>query len=220
MARIGICEDDAAVKRVLVEMLTAVDHQVVTARTGHEALESFSAPGSVDALVIDIGLPDADGRDVCAALRAGGQHAPVLFLTALDRVHDRISGFNAGGDDYVGKPFSVGEVRVRLDALLRRTRPEPRPVDGMRLDPERFSVRTAGLEAKLTPTEFRILAALAAQPGVVVRRRAVVAAGWPDGAMVSENTLDSYVRRVRAKLAAVESPVHVDTVRGVGFVLQ
>ena len=109
---------------------------------------------------------------------------------------------------------------MRLDALLRRTRPQPQRVEGMRLDPERFSVRTATLEEKLTPTEFRILAALAAQPGVVVRRRAVVAAGWPDGAMVSENTLDSYVRRVRVKLAAVESPVRVDTVRGVGFVLQ
>lgn len=220
MARIGICEDDASVRRALVEMLTAVDHEVVTARNGHEALASFSAPGSVDAMVIDIGLPDADGRDVCASLRAAGQHAPVLFLTALEGVHNRISGFNAGGDDYVGKPFSVGEVRVRLNALLKRTRPEPQHVEGMQLDPERFSVRTSTLEEKLTPTEFRILAVLAAQPGVVVRRRAVVAAGWPDGAMVSENTIDSYVRRLRVKLAAVESPVHVQTVRGVGYVLQ
>ena len=220
MARIGVCEDDASVRRALVELLTAVDHQVLTARNGHEAMAAFGTPGSVDALVIDIGLPDSDGRDLCAALRAGGQHAPVLFLTALDGVHNRISGFHAGGDDYVVKPFSVGELRVRLDALLKRTRPAPEHVEGLRLDPERFSVRTAAHEEKLTPTEFRILATLAAQPGTVVRRRAVVAAGWPDGAMVSENTLDSYIRRLRVKLAAVESPVHVETVRGVGFVLQ
>jgi len=208
------------VRRALVETLASADHVALIARNGHEALAKFSAPGSVDALVIDIGLPDADGRDVCAALRAAGQHAPVLFLTALDGVHNRISGFNAGGDDYVGKPFSVAEVLVRLQALLKRTRPKPEAVQGMRLDPERFSVRTSTHEEKLTPTEFRILAALAAQPGVVVRRRAVVAAGWPDGAMVSENTIDSYLRRLRVKLAAVESPVGVETVRGVGYVLQ
>jgi two-component system response regulator MprA len=220
MARIGICEDDASVRRVLVEMLASGDHVAVTARNGHEALAWLSAPESVDAMVIDIGLPDADGRDVCAALRAAGQHAPVLFLTALDGPHNRISGFNAGGDDYVAKPFSVGEVLARINALLKRTRPVPDRVEGLRLDPERFSVRTAAAEERLTPTEFRILARLAAQPGVVVRRRAVVAAGWPDGAMVSENTIDSYLRRLRAKLAAVESPVHVETVRGVGYVLE
>ena len=107
MARIGICEDDAAVRRALTEILGTDGHEAVLAHNGHEAIRAFSAPGSVDAIVIDIGLPDADGRDVCQALRAGGQHAPVLFLTALDAVHDRISGFNAGGDDYFGKPFSV-----------------------------------------------------------------------------------------------------------------
>lgn len=220
MARVGICEDDASVRRALVEMLTSAEHVVVIARNGHEALAAFSASDSVDAMVIDIGLPDADGRDVCAALRAAGQHAPVLFLSALDGPHNRISGFNAGGDDYVGKPFSVGEVLARISALLKRTRPAPQRVEGLLLDPERFSVRTSHGEEKLTPTEFRILASLAAQPGVVLRRRSVVAAGWPDGALVSENTIDSYLRRLRVKLAAVQSPVHVQTVRGVGFVLQ
>lgn len=220
MARIGICEDDPAVRRVLTEVMGSAGHQAVIARTGHEAVESFAATGSVDAMVIDIGLPDSDGRDVCLALRALGQHAPVLFLTALDEVHDRISGFHAGGDDYLGKPFAVGEVLVRLDALLRRTRPLPDTVHGLRLDPSRFSVRTATGEEKLTPTEFRLLAKLAAAPGTVVRRRALVAAGWPDGAIVTENTIDSYARRIRVKLHSVDSPVHLQTVRGVGFVLQ
>lgn len=220
MAKIGICEDDAAVRRTLVEMLRSADHEVVLARNGHEAIAAFSAADSVDVIVIDIGLPDADGRDVCQALRASGQHAPVLFLTALDGVHDRISGFNAGGDDYVGKPFSVGEVLARIGALLRRTRPEPERIEGLKLDPERFSVRTPTGEEKLTPTEFRLLAVLAGDPGTVVRRRRVVAAAWPDGAIVSENTLDSYVRRIRVKLEAVGSPLRLETVRGVGYVLK
>jgi two-component system, OmpR family, response regulator len=220
MARIGICEDDASVRRAVVEILTSAGHTAVSARSGHDALALWSAPGSVDLMVIDIGLPDTDGRDLCAALRAGGQHAPVLFLTALDGPHNRISGFTAGGDDYVVKPFSVGEVLARIDALLRRTRPEPDHVEGFRLDPGRFSVRTSTGEERLTPTEFRILARLASEPGVVIRRRAVVAAGWPEGAIVSENTIDSYLRRLRTKLAAVDSPVHVETVRGVGYVLQ
>jgi two-component system response regulator MprA len=171
-------------------------------------------------LVIDIGLPDADGRDVCQALRTEGQHAPVLFLTALDGVHDRVSGFHAGGDDYVSKPFALSEVMVRIEALHKRMRPAPTEVTGLHLDPDRYAVRNGDLEERLTPTEFRMLAAIAAQPGVVVRRRAAVAAGWPEGAMVSENTIDSYIRRLRVKLAAIESPVSLETVRGVGFVLR
>ena len=220
MARIGVCEDDASVRRVLVEGLRLSSHDVVLARTGREAMELFGADAELDALVLDIGLPDADGRDVCQALRAGGQHAPVLFLTALDAVHDRVSGFHAGGDDYVPKPFSISEVLVRLDALMRRSRSAPAEATGLVLDPERFSVRSPGGEERLTPTEFRMLAAIAARPGEVVRRRAVVAAGWPDGAIVHENTIDTYVRRLRVKLDAIDAPVTLETVRGVGFVLR
>ncbi len=220
VTRIGICEDDAAVRRVLTEALKLHGHEVVIARNGHEAINNLGTASEVEVLVIDIGLPDADGRDVCQALRAGGQQAPVLFLTALDAVHDRVAGFNAGGDDYVAKPFAIAEVLVRIDALARRSRPLPQAGSGLELDPSRYAVRHGELEERLTPTEFRFLASLAAQPGVVVRRRAAVAAAWPDGAMVNENTIDSYVRRLRVKLAAVESPMVLETVRGIGFVLQ
>jgi two-component system OmpR family response regulator len=220
VTRIGICEDDESVRRVLTDAFKMNGHEVVIARNGHEALRNLSTAAGIEVLVIDIGLPDADGRDVCQALRTEGQHAPVLFLTALDGVHDRVSGFHAGGDDYVAKPFAISEVLVRIAALHKRTRPAPQEVTGLHLDPDRYSVRHGGLEESLTPTEFRLLAAIAAQPGTVVRRRAAVAAAWPDGAMVSENTIDSYARRLRVKLQAIESPVALETVRGVGFVLR
>lgn len=217
---VGIVEDDETVRRVLTDALRMKGHRVVIARNGREALRNLAPASAVQVLIIDIGLPDADGRDVCQALRAEGQHAPVLFLTALDAVHDRVSGFHAGGDDYVTKPFALSEVLVRIDALHKRTRPAPTTVTGLHLDPDRYAVRHGDLEERLTPTEFRMLAAIAAQPGSVLRRRTVVAAGWPDGAIVSENTIDSYIRRLRVKLAAVDSPVTLETVRGVGFVLR
>jgi two-component system response regulator MprA len=220
VTRIGICEDDEAVRRVLADALRMKGYDVLIARNGQEAVRNFGPVDSVDVIIVDIGLPDADGRDVCQALRAEGQHAPVLFLTALDGVHDRVAGFHAGGDDYVAKPFAIAEVLARVAALHKRTRPAPEGSTGLRLDPDRFSVRWADNEQQLTPTEFRLLAAIAANPGAVVRRRAAVAAAWPDGAIVHENTLDTYIRRLRVKLAAVESPVELKTVRGVGFTLQ
>ena len=221
VTRIGICEDDESVRRVLTDAFKMHGHEVVIARNGQEALRNLAVGADLDVLVVDIGLPDADGRDVCQALRAAGQHAPVLFLTALDAVHDRVSGFHAGGDDYVPKPFAISEVLVRVAALHKRTRPAPAPAtSGLRLNPDRFSLQHGDREEKLTPTEFRLLAAIAAEPGTIVRRRAAVAAAWPDGAMVSENTIDSFIRRLRVKLQAVESPVALETVRGVGFVLR
>lgn len=220
MTKIGICEDDEAVRHVLTDALKMKGYDVVIARNGHEAVANFAGASGVELMIMDIGLPDADGRDVCQALRAGGQHAPVLFLTALDGVHDRVSGFHAGGDDYVIKPFAIAEILVRLESLLRRSSPRLVQDAGLQLDPERFSLRVDDMEEKLTPTEFRLLAALAADRGVVVRRRTVVAAGWPDGAIVSENTIDSYIRRIRVKLDAVGSPMRLTTVRGVGFILE
>lgn len=118
------------------------------------------------------------------------------------------------------KPFDVTEVMLRVRALVRRAAPEPAAEDrSFQLDPLRHSLRVADQEVLLTPTEFRILAALARTPGEVVRRPAVVAAAWPDGAIVSDNTVDSYVRRLRVKLQLVGSPMAIRTVRGVGLSL-
>jgi len=174
----------------------------------------------VDVLVLDIGLPDSDGRDVCVALRSAGQMAPALFLTALDQMHEKLAAFAVGADDYLTKPFEVAELMVRVEALARRL-PLARPASGeLILDPARHSVVYADAGVLLTPTEFRMLAAVTSRPGEVVRRRVVIAAAWPDGAQVHDNTVDSYATRIRRKLERVGSPVQLRTVRGVGFELR
>ncbi|HEU4807225.1 MAG TPA: response regulator, partial [Homoserinimonas sp.] len=120
MPTVGVCEDDPLIRRVLVEALRGAGHSVVVAQNGGEAMRLFSRPAAIDILLLDIGLPDADGRDICQALRAAGQVAPVLFLTARTALNDLVTGFHSGGDDYVTKPFAVSEVLVRVDALTRR----------------------------------------------------------------------------------------------------
>ena len=216
MLNVGVCEDDPAIRRVIIASLKFAGHEPVVAHTGAEALRLFGADAALDVVIMDIGLPDSDGRDVCQALKSAGQHAPVLFLTALGAMHDKLAGFHAGGDDYLSKPFDVKELLARLEVLGRRP-PVSVGASGLVLDPVTHSVRSRSGEARLTPTEFRMLAAITSRPGEVVRRRSVVAAAWPDGAAVSENTIDSFIRRLRSKLESISSPVEIETVRGVGF---
>ncbi len=147
------------------------------------------------------------------------RQAPVLFLTALGATHERLAGFSSGGDDYVVKPFEVKELLARVEVLGRRGRQLANGASGsgLVLDATTHSLRTHVGEVLLSPTEFRMLAAIAARSGEAVRRRAVVAAAWPDGAIVSDNTVDSLMRRVRGKLAEVKAPVAIETLRGIGF---
>src|SRR3954464_7564304 len=220
VANVGICEDDAGLRSVLVRALTAEGFEVRATASGREAVHVFSARAP-EVLVLDIGLPDADGRDVCQALRSHRVTRPVLFLTARDAVTDRLSGFHAGGDDYLTKPFALAELIVRVGALLRRTPSESAPAgSGLHLDPAAHAVRCGERTEPLTPTEFRLLAALAARPGEVVRRRELVAAAWPDGAIVHDNTLDTYIGRLRRKLRELGVDEQIATARGVGYSLR
>ena len=167
MNTIGICEDDDDLRSVLMRTLRDEAFEVRATATGREAVQTFTADPP-DLLVLDIGLPDADGRDVCQALRAHGVDVPVLFLTARGQLTDRLSGFHAGGDDYLTKPFALAELVVRVRALLRRSGGEERaPVAGLRLDPARHGVSVGDRSEPLTPTEFRLMAALAGRPGAV-----------------------------------------------------
>ena len=214
----GICEDDHELRGVLKETLEREDFRVIAAATGTDAMRLFSSEPP-DLLVLDIGLPDADGRDVCQALRARGVGAPVLFLTARGTLTDRLSGFHAGGDDYLTKPFALAELTVRVNALIKRAG-RSLPDGAMVLDPASHAIVHGDTRVPLTPTEFRLLAALASDRGVVVRRNALVAAGWPDGAIVHDNTLDAYLARIRRKLRDAGAPERIDTARGVGYSLR
>jgi DNA-binding response OmpR family regulator len=214
--RVLVVEDDADMRRVLARGLQEEGFEVVAVGSGAAALAQDSE--ALDALVLDVGLPDADGRDVCQALRARGCAAPVLFLTARDALSDRLSGFSAGGDDYVTKPFHLSELVARLHALRRRGSASPAAVVGeLRLDPLGHAVSGPMGQLPLTPTEFRLLAALAARPGAVLRRRELTAAAWPDGAVVHANTLDQYLMRLRRKLRTVAPDIVITTMHGVGY---
>jgi two-component system, OmpR family, response regulator len=215
-----VVEDDADLRDLLARGLREEGFAVETVGSGGALLRRF-AERPADALVVDIGLPDADGRDVCQALRAQGSSVPVLFLTARDALPDRVAGFRAGGDDYVTKPFALVEVAERLRALLRRSGGAVAvESSGPRLDPAAHAVVSGDLSVPLTPTEFRILAALLQRPGEAVRRRVLVEAGWPHGARVQENTLDAYVARIRRKLRALPDAPEIATVHGVGYVVR
>ena len=205
MVSVGLCEDDPQVRRVVEEALAAVDLDVVVAHRAAEAIRAFTPDSGLRALVLDIGLPDGDGRDLCQALRAAGVTAPVLFLTARGGVHEVVAGFGAGGDDYLVKPFAVAELQARVTALVRRapTVP-PREPRSLHLDPGAVlrPARRRGGAADARPSSG-CSPRLLARPGEVVRRRELIAAAWPVGAVVQANTLDSYMRRLRRLLEQV-----------------
>jgi two-component system, OmpR family, response regulator len=217
MVTVAVCEDDAALRSVLARSVKAAGHGVVLARTGTEALAVF--PGAApDVVILDIGLPDSDGRDVCLALKAGGLAAPVLFLTARDGVHDKVAGFEAGADDYLTKPFELPELLARIGALAKRAAHAAPAPEGLHLDPAKHAISLDGRSTILTPTEFRLLARLLTEPEHVVRRHALIASAWPMGAMVHDNTLDSYIGRLRRKLDELPGVDRtIETVRGVGY---
>jgi two-component system, OmpR family, response regulator len=218
--RVLVVEDDLELRAVLLRGLAEEGFQPSGVGSGRELLERI-ALGEPDLLVLDVGLPDADGRDVCQALRAQGVQAPVLFLTAHDALPDRVAGFNAGGDDYVSKPFAFAELVARIRALLRRAATDTAVTAGaLRLDPVAHAAFVGEERIALTPTEFRLLARLVVNPGEAVRRTDLIRTGWPHGALVRNNTLDAYIARLRRKLEPLPGAPTITTVHGVGYALE
>jgi two-component system response regulator MprA len=184
-----LVEDDQELRAVLRRSLEEEGFAVSGARTGAEAMERVSAQ-EPDALVIDVGLPDADGRDLCQALRARGVQSPVLFLTARDALVDRLAGFGAGGDDYLTKPFALAELAARLRAQLMRAGSDGTiSAAGLILDPTTHEATGGGRSVRLTPTEFRLLGApTGAERGAAAATRR--ARPGPTERSCNDNTID------------------------------
>jgi two-component system response regulator MprA len=222
MASVGICEDDDEVRGVVRTALERDGLRVRPTASGSEAVRSFGDEPP-DLLVFDVGLPDAAGRDVCQALRARGVRGagPLPHGSRrAARCRQRLPGRRRRLPHQAlrGRRASCAGA-----ALLRRPDGAPRAASGaptLRLDPAAHALVRGDVHVRLTPTEFRLLGALAASPGDVVRRRALVAAGWPDGAIVHDKTLDAYVARLRRKLTDAGTERRIETVRRVGYVLR
>ena len=214
--RILVVEDDHDLRTLLSRGLRSRDFEVVTAADGQAALRAVDVPP--DAVILDIGLPDSDGRDVCQALRSRGVDAPVIFLTARHEVHDRLVGFAAGGDDYLTKPFSFPELLARLQALLRRhVRAADDGQPPLHVDPVSHCVVWAQRRVELSPIEYKLLARLLVDGTEVVRRQQLREVAWPYGAIVSDNTLDQYLSKLRRKLVELAAPYAIRSARGVGY---
>ena len=217
---IVVLEDDRELRSLLVRGLREEGFHVTSAGSAAELLELLSRT-QPDVLVVDVGLARRRRTGCGASDTRRGDMAPVIFLTARDALTDRLAGFAAGGDDYLTKPFAFEELVARLRALVKRAGADLSvEVGGLRLDPGTHAATCNGVIADLTPTEFRVLARLAASPGEAVRRRQLVETAWPHGAIVHDNTLDVYIARLRRKLATLPDAPTIATVHGVGYSLR
>ena len=216
-----IVDDDPQIRSVLRIALRQAGMEVSEAGDGAEGL-SKGRSGRYDLIVLDIGLPRMDGLEVCRALRAEVE-TPVLFLTARDEEIDRVLGFELGGDDYVTKPFSPRELVARIKAILKRTAPPQAAAQGalqhgvLRIDPDRHLCEVDGAPAALTAREMGILAHLMRRPDQVVPRPALTDAVYGAHVNVSDRTVDSHLRNLRAKLAQAGCAEAIETVHGVGI---
>jgi DNA-binding response OmpR family regulator len=223
MQRILAVDDDPAILRALRRGLVLEGFEVDTAESGKEALARIAATPP-DAVVLDVSMPGLSGIEVCTTLREQGTEVPVLMLSALDEVTDRVAGLAAGADDYLVKPFDLRELALRLHALLRRTRP---PVDTGRLrvgpltiDPGARRVTVDDREVDLTRREFDLLEVLAVNAGIVLSRSVLLERVWGYDFEVTSNAVDTFAGYLRRKLEAGGSPRLLHTVRCVGFVLR
>jgi two-component system OmpR family response regulator len=214
-----LVDDDPDIREVLRIALTRAGHRTAEAADGTAALREARRLRP-DLIVLDIGLPEMDGLAVCRTLRAESQ-VPILFLTAQDDEVDRILGLELGADDYVTKPFSPRELTARVKAILKRTRTPPAPAalrhGHLEVDAARHACRVKGAEVVLTAREMDLLARLIARPDQVVPRPAMVDAIYGVNVQVSDRTVDSHLRNLRAKLAGAGLPDAIATIHGVGI---
>jgi DNA-binding response OmpR family regulator len=226
-----VVEDDDGIALPLVRTLEREGYAVERVATGSAGLER-AARGDVDLVVLDLGLPDLDGLDVCRQLRADGYDGGVLILTARGGELDRVVGLDVGADDYLGKPFALAELLARTRALLRRAQRTPAvpsaaveteaetAATGLRVDRQARRVWVGEREVVLTSKEFDLLSLLDSERGTVLTREQLMDEVWDENWFGSTKTLDVTTGRLRQKLQDNDAPVQIVTVRGVGFRLE
>ncbi|MFI6663026.1 response regulator transcription factor [Streptomyces sp. NPDC050523] len=220
--RVLVVDDDAAIRRSLERGLRLNGFTVGLADDGHAALAKARSD-CPDIIVLDICMPELSGIEVCRALREDGDEVPVLMLSALDEVTDRVAGLQAGGDDYLVKPFALQELVLRLHALLRRRPPAETDrvqVAGLVLDPAAHLAHLDGRPLELTRREFGLLEVLARNAGIVLTREQLLDRVWGYDFEIRTDAVDTFVSYLRRKLEAGGRPRILHTVRGVGFVLR
>ncbi len=214
-------EDDAAIARLIEVELIEAGYRVTLAGTGSDGLAALEREHP-DLVILDVRLPDIDGLTVCRSARRSGFRTPILMLTALDRVGDRVIGLDAGADDYLAKPFAVEELLARLRALTRRVG-EPGPaleVGPVRLDTERREVDLDGRPVELTAREFELLAFLMHAPGRVFTREQIYEGVWGYSYLGDSKVIDFFVSSLRKKLGGGANGSLIRTVRGVGYTIK
>lgn len=223
MPQVLVVDDDPHIRQLLVFALEKAGLAAREAEDGEAALAAV-AEQAPDLVILDINMPKLDGLEVCRRLRARGD-LPILFLSSRDDEIDRVLGIELGGDDYVVKPFSPREVTARVQAILRRTRGRPAEAAAegplrhgrLSLDPESWTARWDGTEAALTVTEFQILKVLLSAPSRVFSRDAIIDRLHGPGFAITDRTVDSHVRNLRAKFARLGGADVVETRAGVGY---
>ena len=217
--RILAVEDEPAIAEAIRGGLSADGHAVDTVGDGREALE-WAATYPYDLVILDVVLPTMDGFAVCGSLRATGFNAPILMLTALDDVADRVEGLDRGADDYLAKPFAMAELRARVRALQRRRLDDRTPtivVHDLELEPATLGVRRGGRVIRLTAREFALLELLARHPGQLFSQDRLIEALWDADFVAESNVVEVYIRSLRRKVDDGRRDGLIETVRGSGY---
>ncbi|MGN6251041.1 MAG: response regulator transcription factor [Marmoricola sp.] len=219
-AHLLVVEDHPDIAAPLVRTLEREGYRVTAVPTGGAALGVVSAE-PVDVVILDLGLPDMDGLDVCRQAREGGFAGGIIICTARGDELDKVVGLDLGADDYLPKPFSLAELQARVRALLRRSAPagpeSAPPADALRIDRHARRVSVGAQDVVLTVKEYDVLALLSERPGAVVSRERLMSEVWDENWFGSTKTLDVTVGRLRQKLADAGARTEVANVRGVGF---
>ena len=224
MTTVLLVEDDPAIAGPLTRALQREGYRVLPVQTGVGAVAAFSVHGSdITLVILDLGLPDLDGLEVCRRIRATGKDVPVLMLTARTDEADFVVGLDAGADDYVAKPFRMAELLARARALQRRRIPALMEIGGVRVETGSRRVEVDGVEIALSNKEFELLRVMMSRAGQVVTREEILSEVWNDPSMKTSKTLDMHMSWLRRKLAGQDSGTaavadqRISTVRGVGF---